>query len=225
MNSSKKKFNMRWTSGRSDDWQLIHGSLMTILMIFFMVLWTSAQQKKVSEHEHMLGTLQEDFGGKVDKSRMFKAINKEKEDAVAKNFADMEGLKKFTRIESDRESIKIIFPDPVIFSPGAADLKPETLWILGKIADGAKIIPDNEIVIEGHTDNTPVRKGGKFASNWELSLARSLSIIHYLIEVEGMKPERFIPVGYGEYRPLFDNDTPEDRAQNRRIEINILKRQ
>lgn len=217
------KFDLRFLR-RDDDWQIVHGNLMTILMIFFMVLYFLYSTQTNTEYERVVSSLQVKFGGKVNEALIKKAEYKDKEKRVVAEIGAVEGLKKFIRIETDREKIKIIFPDPVIFSPGSADLKPETVWLLGEIGSRLKLLPENEIIVEGHTDDIPISKGGKFSSNWELSLARSLNIVHYLIEVEGLKPERFIPIGFGDNRPLFPNDTPEHRSQNRRIEINIIKK-
>jgi len=209
---------------RAADWQLVHGNLMTILMIFFMVLFYINHLKKGSEYEQILSKMQTDFGGTSDKKMMERAKYRERENEVAEEIGDSEGLKKFTRVETDRSKIKIIFPDPVIFSPGSSDLKPETMWIMNEIAVKLIQLPENKIIIEGHTDNIPVASGSRYADNWELSLARSLSIVHYLVDVEGMMSERFIPIGFGANRPLFSNDTREHRAQNRRIEISIIKK-
>lgn len=222
--NNKLRFELR-DIARTEDWQIIHGTLMTILMIFFMVLFASSYVEREVDYEKMIGSIQEGFGGTINMERVDKARYKEKERKVAEKLSADDGLKQFTRIETDRERIKIIFPDPVIFSPGLADLKLETLWLLGGIAEHLKLIPENKIIIEGHTDNIPIPPGGKFSSNWELSLNRSLSIVHYLTEVEGMDAKRFVPVGYGEFGPLFPNDTPENRAQNRRIEISIIKKE
>jgi chemotaxis protein MotB len=72
----------------------------------------------------------------------------------------------------------------------------------------------------GHTDNVPIRS--RFASNWELSTARALAAMHFLTEKAGVAPIRVGTVGYGEYRPIADNSSPEGRARNRRIAITIL---
>ena len=209
---------------RTADWQLVHGNLMTILMIFFMVLFYINHLKKGSEYEQILSRMQTEFGGISNESMVKRAKYRETENEVAEEIGDSEGLKKFTRVESDRSKIKIVFPDPVIFSTGSADLEPETMWIMNEIAAKLKRLPENKIIIEGHTDNIPVARGSRYADNWELSLARSLNIVHYLVDVEGMNPERFMPIGFGANRPLFPNDTREQRAQNRRIEISIIKK-
>jgi chemotaxis protein MotB len=81
----------------------------------------------------------------------------------------------------------------------------------------------NKVIIEGHTDNQPLA-GGKYPSNWELSVARAYSVIEYFSKEKGISPERFIAAGYGEYRPVASNETLEGRAQNRRIEIVLLRK-
>jgi chemotaxis protein MotB len=87
------------------------------------------------------------------------------------------------------------------------------------------VLKDNmaqfNIGIEGHTDNIPI-KHSNWKSNWELSTARALSVLHYLEKNQGISPERLSAIGYGEYRPVASNETNEGRKQNRRVEIVIL---
>jgi chemotaxis protein MotB len=84
-----------------------------------------------------------------------------------------------------------------------------------------KNVPENQIGIEGHTDNEPIKYSG-WKSNWELSTARALSVLHYLIDEKGISPYRISAIGYGEYRPVTSNNTKEGRQLNRRVEIVIL---
>ena len=80
---------------------------------------------------------------------------------------------------------------------------------------------DNDILVEGHTDNVPIHNS-RFASNWDLSTARAVSVVSYFVEKKGIKPTRFAVKGYGEFKPLVDNSTPENRAINRRVDILIV---
>ncbi len=80
---------------------------------------------------------------------------------------------------------------------------------------------DNEMVVEGYTCNVPVRGDGKYKSNWELSAARAFSVVRYFT-TQGIKPSELSAIGYGAYRPKYPNDTKENRAMNRRIEINVI---
>jgi chemotaxis protein MotB len=80
------------------------------------------------------------------------------------------------------------------------------------------------IRVDGHTDNVPLSGTGQFADNWELSQARALSVVRYLIATEGLAPERLAANGFGEFQPIDQGDTPEARAQNRRIELKLTER-
>ena len=79
---------------------------------------------------------------------------------------------------------------------------------------------DFNIGIEGYTDDVPIKHSG-WKSNWELSTARSLSVLHFLVNEKGISPERLSAIGFGEYRPVASNDTKEGRKLNRRVEIVI----
>ena len=110
--------------------------------------------------------------------------------------------------------------DRVMFDSGEANLKPDGESVLRKIAAILAEHSDLKIHVIGHTDNVPIRT--RFASNWELSTARALAAVHFFTEKAGVDPRRVGAVGYGEYRPIADNATPEGRAKNRRIAITIL---
>jgi chemotaxis protein MotB len=110
--------------------------------------------------------------------------------------------------------------DRVLFDSGEAVLKPDGESVMRKIAALLAAHPELKIHVIGHTDNVPIRS--RFASNWELSTARALAAVHFLTEQAGVDPRRVGAVGYGEFRPVADNATPEGRAKNRRIAITIL---
>ena len=78
--------------------------------------------------------------------------------------------------------------------------------------------------VDGHTDDTPLRPGARFADNWELSQARALSVVRFLVEDMGIPPQRLSANGFGEYQPVDPADSPEARAQNRRIELKLTER-
>lgn len=110
--------------------------------------------------------------------------------------------------------------DRVMFDSGESVLKPDGELVLRKIAAILVEHPELKIHVIGHTDNVPIRS--RFPSNWELSTARALAAVHFLTEKAGVPPDRLGAVGYGEFRPIADNSTPEGRAKNRRIAITIL---
>lgn len=136
-------------------------------------------------------------------------------------FIEMEGLEASVKVEHEDRGLIVRFADQVFFDLGKADLKPEAIAILKKIAPILKDIP-NPIRVEGHTDNWPI-KTAQFPSNWELSAHRATSVIRYMVEELGFDPARLSAAGYGEYRPVKPNDTAENRAMNRRVDIVIMR--
>jgi chemotaxis protein MotB len=101
-------------------------------------------------------------------------------------------------------------------------LKKEMHSILGDIADVIKQYPDRQIVVEGHTDDLPMRTD-KIASNWELSALRATAVVRYFVEEKGLDPSRLSATGYGEFQPLVPNVSEVNRRINRRVDIVIMK--
>jgi len=126
------------------------------------------------------------------------------------------------KLQMMEKGLVITVVGDLIFDSGKAKIRPEAVGLLNKVAN---ILKENmsqfNVGIEGHTDNVPIQRSG-WKSNWELSTARSLSVLHFLVNEEGISPERLSAIGYGEYRPVASNDTKSGRKQNRRVEIVIL---
>lgn len=110
----------------------------------------------------------------------------------------------------------------ILFDSGKAKVKEDAHPILDKIINVIKKrASDKNVGIEGHTDNVPI-KYSPWKSNMELSTARANNVYYYLVDTGKLKPSKLTTIGYGEFRPVSDNDTPEGRAKNRRVEIVIL---
>jgi len=125
-------------------------------------------------------------------------------------------------VEMLERGLVITFVSEVLFDSGKAVLKTDSLQKLGKVAGVLKTtVKDLRVGIEGHTDNVPIQRSG-WKSNWELSSARAMSVLHYLIDNEGLEPNRLSATGYGEFHPVASNETKEGRQKNRRVEIVIL---
>ncbi len=107
------------------------------------------------------------------------------------------------------------------FNPASATLSPDAMPALQEVAGFLGQI-SNSIVVEGYTDNLPVDTK-QWISNWHLSSARSLAVLQTL-EDYGVPTERLSSAAYGETRPVVSNDTPEGRAQNRRVDIVIVEK-
>jgi len=122
------------------------------------------------------------------------------------------------KVEVTEKGIAIMLRDPVGFASGSADLKDQGKDILKDISDVVKGNPDLKVRVEGHTDDVPI-SSNRYRSNWELSSARSLSVVQLFSQQTGIQPQNMSAVGYGEYRPIAPNTSPENRSKNRRIQI------
>lgn len=116
------------------------------------------------------------------------------------------------------DEVTLELVDKVLFKLGEADLTPRGQAVLARVGAALNDLPDKQIWVQGHTDDTPIRTRGKepprFASNWELSSARALTVVHYLQQEAKVDPRRLAAVAFGEYRPAA-----RQKAKNRRIEI------
>ena len=126
---------------------------------------------------------------------------------------------------------RFIFSSEVLFPAGSSELsidgKKEISNVTEILGSIMKDIPENidwVIRVDGHTDNTPLSGTGEFRDNWELSQARALSVVKYMIRDLNFSGSRLAANGFGEYQPINNADTPEARAQNRRIEIKLTER-
>lgn len=126
------------------------------------------------------------------------------------------------KLALDEKGLTITFLAEVLFDSGKSKIRPEAHNALDKVADVIKAdLAEQNIGIEGHTDNEPI-KYSPWKSNWELSTARAISVLHYLVDEKGISPHLVSATGYGEYRPIASNDIPDGRQKNRRVEIVII---
>ncbi|MFY2825658.1 peptidoglycan -binding protein [Ruegeria sp. MALMAid1280] len=140
---------------------------------------------------------------------------------------DVLGNEEGVRIEGDR----FVFSSEVLFDTGSAILSPVGQQEVAKVAtilrSVAAEIPEGlnwVIRVDGHTDNVPLAGTGRYRDNWELSQARALSVVRYMVDALGIPPNRLAANGFGEFQPVDPADTPEARAQNRRIELKLTER-
>lgn len=209
-----------------DIWIIPYADFMSTLMILFLMMYVfaynSKQEKRYSE---IITTIQQEMGGEVTQEVIQDMKEKEQTEKTVMEFDEMvekEKLEKLVTVSVDSEKIKLSMTSPVLFDSGRAELKERSVKMLKSVANVLKQM-DNDVVVEGHTDNVPITGGLRYRSNWELSQARAIQVIKYFVEKEKMSPSRFAATGYGEFRPVHPNDTPEHRELNRRIEINIFR--
>jgi chemotaxis protein MotB len=122
-------------------------------------------------------------------------------------------------VERLREGLRVNLADEIVFPPGSARLDAAGRKVLQDVAGRLRDAPYS-VEVQGHTDDQKTR-GGAFPTNWELAAARAAAVARVL-EEEHVDPTRLSVVSFGEYQPLVPNDTPENRARNRRIELRLL---
>ncbi len=221
-------------------WAVTYGDVMSYLMITFLLLFVFNYSKGTTSSESTMAAIQKQFGGKESR-QVAEAIARgaprppaapgeapppQTTDEVPSNPVDQifssKGIQQIAKVELAEDRVRLSFSDAVLFDTGRAELKEDSLPQLKKLADAVRDLP-NKVQIEGHSDTQPLGPHARFKSNWELSAARAFSVLYFLMK-QGIPPERLSAIGYGEFQPIATNDTPEGRAQNRRIEFNILRR-
>ena len=121
----------------------------------------------------------------------------------------------------DARGLVVSLPERATFAPASTEMTGSALELVARVARAVQ--PFNRpLRIEGHTDNVPISTR-EFRSNWELSTARAATVIRFLIERVEFDPRRLSAAGYGEFHPRVANDSPENRARNRRVDIVILE--
>ncbi|MFA5780420.1 MAG: OmpA family protein [Elusimicrobiota bacterium] len=208
----------------TDSWVIPYANLMTILMIFFMILYAYAVlYGGGARYEKAMASIQKGVGGSNEQLKKIETLEKEANAGTQmEDFIKEKNLSEYAKVETNAQRIKISLSNPILFDSGSSALKSAATDALKEIAQ-LILTMENPIIVEGHTDNVPIASA-KYRSNFELSAARAFSVINYFINSEKISPERFSTFGYGEYKPVASNETEADRAKNRRIEINIIRK-
>ena len=133
---------------------------------------------------------------------------------------DQVGAADFVEIVNDPKGVIIRFDSQVLFRSGEAKILPDGVIVLQAVAEALRSI-DNLLVVEGHTDSVPT-DGTRWPTNWELSTTRATTVLRFLTDLEAVPPVRISAAGYADTRPRATNDTPEGRAENRRVELVVV---
>jgi len=207
-----------------DRWVVSYADFVTLLFAFFTTLYAISHVD--------LGKL-ERFRGSLKQA--FKADHRDTVEGVViegirpPNYADLaleqdlQGeIKKFGIIEGvivsrEERGVVLSLADTLLFEPGSADIRKTALPFLAAVADFSRK-RGRAVMIEGHTDNLPLRNS-RYASNVELSAVRAAAAYAVLLGEDPAAAERLSTAGYGEYRPVASNASPEGRAKNRRVDI------
>ncbi|MDP4172810.1 MAG: OmpA family protein [Bacteroidota bacterium] len=213
-----------------DRYLVTYADLITLLLGLFIILYAMSNIDLEKYHKVMfamgnvLGVKESVIPGVSDKKveirNNINPINGLKSNL--QNVISQNSLDNSIRLEENERGITIHILDDILFASANAEINESSKGILDRLASVIKTLP-NDIRIEGHTDNVPI-KASVYASNWHLSVARALNTAYYLINSQGLSPEKVSIVGYSEYRPVTTNKTSEGRRSNRRVDIVILKK-
>ena len=230
------------------EWMGTYGDMVTLLLCFFVLLFASSTQdaekfaqiaasfsnSQISISQTQSAGVLEALGNgivsmpevKGSSDKEFENKGKEELDNLAENFKTYfaeNNLQDKVEIEQNDRFITLNFKDGILFESASADLKSDAIEIVSLVADELLKYPENDIKIEGHTDNLPINTT-QYPNNWYLSAARAISVATYFTDYKNFSPDRISTEGYGEYRPKAPNDTPENRAINRRVEIKVISK-
>ena len=220
----------------AERWLLTYADLITLLLAFFIMMYVFSK-RDAHKYDEVASHLKAIFSGgtgvagkgSVTATSPIEmpsrgASSGEIKRQLEGEFMDANRSKpggENISVLSDERGVVIRVLDKAFFDERRAELKEGAKGALDKIIPIIKNV-DNHIRIEGHTDNVPINTF-EFKSNWELSARRATEVVRYFVEKRGLSPERVSATGYAEYRPIVQNNSPKNRASNRRIEIIIVK--
>ncbi|WP_032121963.1 flagellar motor protein MotB [Clostridium amazonitimonense] len=237
---ARKKDGPKAEELRGDEWIATYSDTITLLLTFFILLYSfsSVDQQKLKQISTALQSVLNGNGGvtilefnttsgnapivgeSTEQEINENLPNEENMYNKVKEFIDENNLSSTVQITQDERGIIIQLRDNILFESAKADIREDSKVILDKINSLINTFP-NAIIVEGHTDNLPINTF-KFESNWELSTTRAVNVVRYFVETKGQNPARFSAAGYGEYQPMAPNDSNENRAKNRRVNILIV---
>jgi chemotaxis protein MotB len=222
-------------------WLVTYADLMTILLVFFVLLYTLAYFQK-EQYKNAVESIKvqvdEDANliGLVELLEVPETVDTQItiEDITGMHSREktlFDKITKFARANSQKQNISTRILDgkiivsvkgKALFNSGSASLNSTAISIFNEIIQILDDYPDYNINIKGHTDNIPISTN-IFPSNWELSAVRATTVLKYLVS-KGVNPKRLTATGYGKVMPLVPNNSPVNRAQNRRVEFVLEKK-
>lgn len=208
-----------------ERWMVSYADFITLLFAFFTVMY-AISHVDTGKLEKFAASTKDAFNvNPVHKKQIIEGIMPSSSKQLGlemeiKNALRSLGAGDYAEVRQDERGIILSLKDNILFESGKAEIKPLGIEILNAIASIVKKT-SHMVLIEGHTDNVPIRNN-MFPSNWELSTARAISVLNYLVKNYNLPPDRFAVSGYAEYKPVASNETPEGRAKNRRVDIVFL---
>lgn len=241
-------------SSGQGSWLLTYSDLVTLLLTFFVMLFSMASidQQKFREVAHSMrssflnisagdkllpnsgeniiqipetidtsGILSGESDLEDEEGTHIEDVKLQNVKVMVEEAIEKHNLSEYVNIIEEEQSLILRLDSVILFDLGKADIKESGKEILKELGGMFKEL-DNEITIEGHTDNLPINTM-LFPSNWELSTKRATNVVTFLIDNCGLDPEKLTASGRGEFKPIMPNDSPENRQKNRRIDIVVNK--
>jgi chemotaxis protein MotB len=226
--------------GHGGSWKVAYADFVTAMMAFFLLMWLINQvpndkKKEIAIYFSPASDISKRGGANSEEKQLFDLRTTNKQAPPMANLTQGQRLQyglimqlkelavqspeiqRNLGFSSDNDGVLFRVDDSVLFNPGKAELKPDA----GKVLDHVIKVLKNfnyDVVVRGHTDNTEAGNT-LYPSNWELSAARAAAALRYIITAGDISPTRLRATGYADTQPLVPNDTPENRARNRRIEF------
>ncbi len=217
-------------SKSAGNWLTTYSDFITLMMIFFIVMYHMTAGIKKKKFDMIIGA----FQGRGSVLKNESVMSRKKESIQQKSTTNWNKLQKYidqnklndqVQIDLLPDGIRIILGEALTFNSGSAIILDKSKSVLNEIAQrmdtdiGANI---SEVEVEGYTDNVPISSDNKqFHTNWELGAARATSVLEYLIDHSTIPSDKFQATTFGQYRPMFSNSTEDGRKKNRRVEIYI----
>ncbi|WP_059048688.1 flagellar motor protein MotB [Paenibacillus senegalimassiliensis] len=251
---SKKNKHQDHEEHADESWLLPYSDLMTLLLALFIVLFgmSNIDAQKFQEMSEAFNGVFTGGVGILNENAMISNLNtsnsetdlpKSSSDLIARqdelkrqeqqnleelkqqldNYIQQNGLTEDLDTNLNQSQLMITISDNALFPSGEAEVKPEARMLAKAISVMLQEFPDYEVIVSGHTDNVPINTY-QFPSNWDLSSVRALNFMKILLFNEHLDPKKFSAIGYGEYHPVAENDTATGRAQNRRVEVSIIRK-
>lgn len=212
-------------------WLLTYADMITLMLALFIILFSLSTISRVKFQQfardvaggfdNQWAINQPPNGGEngqelLNANSAIPAMERDLQRYVRENH-----LENRMQVRLDHRGLVItLLSDNSYYDSGSADLRPQTKKILDEV-DVFLRKNDNLIRVEGNTDDVPIATAS-YPSNWELSTARAVNVVRYLVEADRLNPTRISAAGYGQYRPRTDNSTAERRSENRRVDIVLL---
>lgn len=221
-------------SGGAPGWMVTFGDMMSLLLTFFVLL-LSYSTMDITKFQMLLKSIRVGFGSESATAIVQPNVPQFGDDEKDRSQTDEDSVYLAMRVEElidqadissaielsrDEAGILLRVRGGVMFQPGTAVIQEQSFGFMRMLTGLLEEFP-HHVLVAGHTDESILPADSPFPSNWELSCARAAAVVRFLTST-GLRDSRFAAIGYGDTRPIMANDTPEHRAQNRRVEIVLV---